>query len=203
MRAAAPRRRPLRAVLARAAGRVSRGLRREPEERVSVWSVARSQVVVFFPLMIAGWSVALAYFAFAEAAGHTATAESALAERVEAVLNRFGPVVIPLAAASMIAAAGIGNGLLLLGAIRRVVMKIADRIYQWAAGPIEAEGEARGEARGIAQGIAQGEARGIAQGEALGIARALEWARRKAEAERDGVPFHEPPPEPVSASNGR
>ena len=124
--------------------------------------------------------MALAYFAFAEAAGHTATAESALAERVEAVLNRFGPVVIPLAAASMIAAAGIGNGLLLLGAIRRVfrrvVMKIADRIYQWAAGPIAAESEARG------------------------IARALEWARRKAEAERDGVPFHEPPPEPTPPS---
>ena len=81
-------------------------------------------------------------------------------------------------------------------------MKIADRIYQWAAGPIEAEGEARGEARGIVQGealgIVQGEALGIARGEALGIARALEWARRKAEAERDGVPFHEPPPEPAS-----
>ena len=79
-------------------------------------------------------------------------------------------------------------------------MKIADRIYQWAAGPIEAEGEARGEARGLTQGIAQGEARGIAQGEALGIARALEWARRKADAERDGVPFHEPPPEPMVPS---
>ena len=90
------------------------------------------------------------------------------------------PVVIPLAAASMIAAAGIGNALL-LGAIRRVVMKIADRIYQWAAGPIEAESEARG----------------IVQGQAIGIARALDWARRKAEAERDGVPFHEPPPEPT------
>ena len=197
MRVAAPRRRPLRAVLARAAGRVSRGSRREPEERVSVWSVARSQVVIFFPVLIVGWSVALAYFAFAEVAGHTATAESALAERVEAVLNRFGPVVIPLAAASMIAAAGVGNGLLLLGAIRRVfrrvVMKIADRIYQWAIQPIEADIESRGEARGIAQGIAQGEV----QGEARGIARALEWARRKADAERDGVPFHEPPPEPM------
>ena len=192
MRAVAPRRRPLRAVLARAAGRVSRGLRREPEERVSVWSVARSQVVVFFPALIAGWSVALAYFALAEAVGHTATAESGLAERVEAVLNRFGPVVIPLAAASMIATAGVGNGVLLLGAIRRVfrrvVMKIADRIYQWAAGPIEAEGEARGEARGIARGEAQG------------IARALDWAQRKAEAERDGVPFQEPPPEPTPPS---
>ena len=185
MRAAAPRRRPLRAVLARAAGRVSRGLRREPEERVSVWSVAKSQVVVFFPALIAGWTIALAYFAFAEVAGHTATAESALAERVEAVLNRFGPVVIPLAAASMIAAAGVGNGLLLLGAIRRVfrrvAMKIADRIYQWAIQPIEADIESRGEARG----------------EARGIARTLDWARRKAEAERDGVPFHEPPPEPA------
>ena len=185
MRAVALRRRPLRAVLARVAGRVSRGLRREPEERVSVWSVARSQVVVFFPVLIVGWSVALAYFALAEAAGHTATAESALAERVEAVLNRFGPVVIPLAAASMIAAAGVGNGLLLLGAIRRVlrrvVMKIADRIYQWAIQPIEADIEARG----------------IVQGQAIGIARALDWARRKAEAERDGVPFHEPPPEPM------
>ena len=73
-------------------------------------------------------------------------------------------------------------------------MKIADRIYQWAAGPIEAEGEARGEARGIAQG----ESLGIARGGARGIARALDWARRKAEAERDGVPFHEPPPEPMT-----
>ena len=71
-------------------------------------------------------------------------------------------------------------------------MKIADRIYQWAAGPIRAEGEADGEARGIAQGIVQGEAQGIA--------RALDWARRKAEAERDGVPFHEPPPEPMPPS---
>ena len=77
-------------------------------------------------------------------------------------------------------AAGIANGRLALGAIRRVVMKIADRIYQRAAGPIEAEGEARG----IAQGEAQSEARGIARGEALGIARALDWARRKAYAER-------------------
>ena len=56
-------------------------------------------------------------------------------------------------------------------------MKIADRIYQWAIQPIEADIESRGEARGIA--------------------RTLEWARRKAEAERDGVPFHEPPPEPM------
>ena len=174
-------RRPFRAVLARVAGRVSRGLRREPEERVSVWSVARSQVVIFFPVMIAGWSVALAYFAFAEAGGHTATAESGLPERVEAVLNRFGPVVIPLAAASMIAAVAIANGLLALAAIRRVIMKIADRIYQWAAGTIEADIEAAVESRG----------------EARGIARALDWARRKAEAERDGVPFHEPPPEPT------
>ena len=73
-------------------------------------------------------------------------------------------------------------------------MKIAGRIYQWAAGPIEAEGEARGEARGIVQG----ESLVIARGGALGIARALDWARRKAEAERDGAPFHEPPPEPAS-----
>ena len=148
---------------------------------MSVWSVAKSQVVVFFPALIAGWTIALAYFAFAEAVGHTATAESALPERVEAVLNRFGPVVIPLAAASMIAAAGIANGLLLLGAMRRVfrrvAMKIADRIYQWAIQPIEADIESRGEARGIA--------------------RTLEWARRKAEAERDGAPFYEPPPEPM------
>ena len=186
-------RRPFRAVLARVAGRVSRSLRREPEERVSVWSVARSQVVIFFPAMIAGWSIALAYFAFAEAAGHTATAESGLPERVEAVLKRFGPMVIPLAAASMIASAGVANSLLALAAIRRGIMKIADRIYQWAAGPIEAEGEARGLALGEARGLAQGEA----QGEARGIARALEWAQRKAEAERNGVPFHEPPPEPV------
>ena len=135
--------------------------------------------------MIAGWSIALAYFAFAEVAGHTATAESGLPERVEAVLKRFGPMVIPLAAVSMIASAGVANSLLALAAIRRGIMKIADRIYQWAAGPIKAEGEA------------DGEARGIAQGEARGIARALEWAQRKAEAERSGAPFHEPPPEPA------
>ena len=67
-----------------------------------------------------------------------------------------------------------------LDAIRRVIVKIADRIYQWAAGPIIAEVEAEGEARGIA--------------------RALEWVRRKADAERDGVPFHEPPPEPMPPS---
>ena len=196
MMTATPRR-PFRAVLARIAGRVSRSLRREPEERVSVWSVARSQVVIFFPAMIAGWSIALAYFAFAEAAGHTATAESGLPERVEAVLKRFGPMVIPLAAASMIASAGVANSLLALAAIRRGIMKIADRIYQWAAGPIEAEGEARGIAQGEAQGEARGIALGDAQGEARGIARALEWAQRKAEAERNGVPFHEPAPEPA------
>ena len=56
-------------------------------------------------------------------------------------------MVIPLAAASMIAAAAVANGLPALAAVRRVIMKIADRIYQWAAGPIEAEGEARGETR--------------------------------------------------------
>lgn len=61
-------------------------------------------------------------------------------------------------------------------------MKIAERIYQWAAGPIEADIEAAVESRA----------------EARGIARALDWARRKAEAERDGVPFHEPPPEPMT-----
>ena len=99
-------------------------------------------------------------------------------------------MVILLAAVGMIAAAAVANGLLALAAVRRVIMKIADRIYQWAAGPIEAEGEARGEARGEALGSARGEARGIA--------RALEWARRKVEAERDGVPFHEPPPEPMT-----
>ena len=69
-------------------------------------------------------------------------------------------------------------------------MKIADRIYQWAAGTIEGDIEAAVESRV--------EARGIAQGEAQGIARALDWARRKAEAERDGAPFHEPPPEPMT-----
>ena len=73
----------------------------------------------------------------------------------------------------MIASAGVANSLLALAAIRRGIMKIADRIYQWAAGPIEAEGEARG------------------------IARALEWVQRKAEAERNGVPLREPPPEPA------
>ena len=62
------------------------------------------------------------------------------------------------------------------GRYRGAIVKIADRIYRWAAQPIEADIEA------------------------WGIARALEWARRKADAERDGVPFHEPPPEPMPPS---
>ncbi len=46
----------------------------------------------------------------------------------------------------------------------------------------------------VEQNIAIGEERGIVIGEERGIAKALDWARRKAEAEAQGLDFNEPPP---------
>ena len=46
----------------------------------------------------------------------------------------------------------------------------------------------------IEKGIIIGEERGIVIGEERGIAKALDWARRKAEAEAQGLDFNEPPP---------
>ena len=165
----------LRAFLAWMALMLSAALDREDTERVSVWSVTKPQAIIFFPIMLILWGIALVYFAYAEMSGQTPTLHSAIAERMEAVIVRFGRVVIPLAATSMMTSATITACAATVDAARRGTMAIADRIYNRLAKPIEARGEARGEA--------------------LGIQRALDWARRKAEAETQGQTFSEPPPE--------
>ena len=173
-----------RAFLARVMLIIGNALHREDsQERVSVWSVSRPQASIFFPLMYLGWSIVLTYFIADEAAGNTETANHQIIERTEAVLLRFGMMVLPIAATSMMASSATNSGVQLLEAVRRLIVTLANRIYNRLAQPIEAIGETRG--------INIGEARG----EARGIARALDWAQRKANAESQGLPFDEPPPE--------
>ena len=161
----------LRVLLARIMLKISIALHREPTERVAVWSVTRPQAGIFFPLMFTLWAIALAYFIYDAASGQTPPPHRAIAEQVEAVIVRFGRVVIPLAAISMMASVTITAGAAAADAARRGTMAIADKLYNRLAQPIEARGEARG------------------------IRRALDWARRKAEAEARGQTFSEPPPE--------
>ena len=79
--------------------------------------------------------------------------------------------VIPITAISMIASYATNSGIQILEAVRRFIVSFSDRLYNRIAQPIEGRGEARG------------------------IARALDWAQRKAKAESQGLPFDEPPPE--------
>ena len=58
-----------------------------------------------------------------------------------------------------------------------------------------AQWRAEGIAKGRAEGIAKGRAEGIAKGRAEECARWSAWNSRRMEAERGGVPFHEPPPD--------
>lgn len=161
----------LRALLARMALMLSAALDREDTERVAVWSVTKPQAGIFFLTMFILWGIALAYFAYDEMSGQTPTLHSAIIERMEAVMVRFGGVVIPLAATSVMVPVTMTAVVAIADAARRGTMAIADRIYNRLAKPIEARGEA------------------------LGIQRALDWARRKAEAEAQGQNFSEPPPE--------
>lgn len=165
----------LRALLARMVLMLSAALHREDTERVAVWSVTKPQAGTFFLTMFILWGIALAYFAYDEMSGQTPTLHSAIMERMEAVMVRFGRVVIPLAATSMMVPVTITAVVTIADAARRGTVAITNRIYNRLAQPIEARGEARGEA--------------------LGIQRALDWARRKADAEARGETFSEPPPE--------
>ena len=165
----------LRAFLARAALSISAALDREDTERVAMWSLTKPQAGIFFLTMFILWGITLAYFVYAEMSGQTPTLHCAIAERMEAVMVRFGRVVIPLAATSMMVPVTITTVVAIADAARRGTVEITDRIYNWLAQPIEARGEA--------------------SGEALGIQRALDWARRKADAEAQGQNFSEPPPE--------
>ena len=121
--------------------------------------------------MLILWAIALAYFAYDEMSGQTPTLHSAIIELMEAVMVRFGGVVIPLAATSMMASVTMTAGVATADAARRGTVTITNRLYNRLARPIEARGEA------------------------LGIQRALDWVQRKAEAEAQGQTFSEPPPE--------
>lgn len=123
---------------------LSAALDREDTERVAVWSVTKPQAGIFFLTMFILWGIALAYFAYDEMSGQTPTLHSAIIERMEAVMVRFGGVVIPLAATSVMVPVTMTAVVAIADAARRGTMAIADRIYNRLAKPIEARGEALG-----------------------------------------------------------
>ena len=153
----------LRALLARMALMLSAALHREDTERVAVWSVTKPQAGTFFLTMFILWGIALAYFAYDEMSGQTPTLHSAIMERMEAVMVRFGRVVIPLAATSMMVPVTITAVVTIADAARRGTVAITNRIYNRLAQPIEARGEPwRGPWRslGYPAGVGLGPAQG-------------------------------------------
>ena len=62
--------------------------------------------------------------------------------------------------------------------IRRIfAMRVLDKLYDLLVRPIETNAEAKGRAEGIDE--------------------TMNWANRKAEAKKKGLPFDEPPPQPT------
>ena len=59
---------------------------------------------------------------------------------------------------------------------------------------LKAEARAEGLEQGRAEGIAQGIAQGQVQGQAQANQRFAEWWQKLQQAQRDGLPFDEPPP---------
>lgn len=160
---------------------ISSTLNREHDRaRVPIWSVTETEARIFFRAMYVAWVFTLAFIIYDEAAGLTDTAHDGTFARVEAVMLRFGNMVIPIAATCITVAITAILAIRFLDGVRRFLMTVTNRLYNWLAQPIEARAETRG----------------IAIGEARGIARALGWAQRKTEAESRGLPFDEPPPEP-------
>lgn len=89
---------------------------------------------------------------------------------------------------------GVAIALLVIAHIGAVIVSLYHMIANRWVKPVIEEHIAQGREEGREEGREQGRKEGREQGRAEALAEMQAWLQRKAEAEAQGKPFHEPPP---------
>ena len=152
-----------------------------PEDREAMWSVPRPFKHAYFALLVTLCTPLLAVITAEEiaSAGDGIWWMNVVAVIIEAA-TRFAPVGI-----------GIAIALLIVVHIGAVFMSLYHAIAnRWVRPVVE-----RHEARGHAEGRLEGRVEGHAEGRVESNTEWRDWLNRKNEAEAQGLPFDEPPPD--------
>ena len=158
-----------------------------PDEREGIWSIPRPLQIVYFPMFI-GICVPLLIDTVREVA--ELRPEAGLVTVARATASEFATVAVGAAIVTLLAVQG---GYIAMMAIYHA---FANRFIK----PVIEEHEERGRETGIAEGREEGIAEGMKQSNRAWS----EWNRRRLDAEAEGVPFDEPPPDQQpSDRNGR
>ena len=170
----------------------------QPEERESIWSIARRDVRTFFRLLGLLWAGALAYIGVRRA-------QQPASEWTEWPLPPEAPwwqYAGDFVMAVMADFTGVGAGFAILAMLLTRPLNIAGDIlmslYQAMVNrlvvPVIQAHEERGRAEGKVEGRVEGLAEGRAEGQTAERARWQEWNRRRMDAAAQGLDFDEPPP---------
>ena len=190
----------------------------QPEERESIWSIARRDVRTFFRLLGLLWTGALAYIAARRA--QQAPAEwtewplppeapwwQYAGDFVMAVMSDFTGVGAGFAILAMLLTRPLNiAGDILMSLYQAMVNRLVTPVIQAHEARGREEGRAEGKVEGREEGLVEGRVEGLAEGRVEGLsegrvegqaaerARWVEWDRRRMEAVAKGQPFDEPPP---------
>ena len=166
----------------------------QPEERESIWSIARRDVRTFFRLLGLLWTGALAYIAVRRA-------QQPASEWTEWPLPPEAPwwqYAGDFVMAVMADFTGVGAGFAILAMLLTRPLNIAGDIlmslYQAMVNRLVTPVIQAHEARGRVEGKVEGRVEGWAEGRAAERARWMEWNQRRMEAAAKSLPFHELPP---------
>ena len=178
----------------------------QPEERESIWSIARRDVRTFFRLLGLLWTGALAYIA----ARRTQQSPSEWTEWplppdapwwqyagdfVMAVMADFTLVGAGFAILAMLLTRPLNiAGDILMSLYQAMVNRLVTPVIQAHEARGREVGRAEGKVEGRVEGLVEGRVEGLAEGQAAERAQWVEWNRRRVKAAAKGQPFHEPPP---------
>ncbi len=176
----------------------------QPEDRESIWSIYRRDARTFFRLVSLLWLVALSYIGYKTLKGPAVQWKAVSSESwwqiagdfALAALHDFSGVGIGIAILAMLLTRPLNlTGELLMSLYQAMVNRFVTPVIEAHKAEGRAEGLVEGRAEGRVEGRAEGRVEGRAEGRVASNAEWRAWNRRRMDAEAQGRPFDEPPPD--------